>query len=82
MSKDDVIEIYSAPEIYVDGFTQHTSRDGVMTCVGYRKMPEGRVVVVKLVWPAANTNAAIEDALSAMSNPEIEAERATKRSCH
>lgn len=63
---DEPLEAYTVPEIFVDGFTGHTSRDGVMSCVGYRKLREGKIVVVKLVWPAVNTNAAIDDANAAM----------------
>lgn len=69
MSDDDLIEPYAVPEIFVDSFTKHVSRDGVMTCVGYRKMAEGRVVVVRLAWPAVNTSAAIEDANLALTVP-------------
>lgn len=63
---DEPVEAYTVPEIFVDGFTSHALRDGVMTCVGYRKLIEGKIVVVKLVWPAVNTNAAIDDANAAM----------------
>lgn len=66
-AENDLLEPYAAPEIFVDGFTKHTSRDGVMTCVGYRNMPEGRVIVVRLVWPAVNTGAAMDDANEAVA---------------
>jgi hypothetical protein len=67
MTDDDLIEPYAVPEIFVDGFTRHASRSGVMTCVGYRVMPEGKVVVIRLVWPAVNTVEAIDDAVNAMN---------------
>lgn len=67
MQSDDPIELYAAPEIFVDGFTKHESRDGVMSCNGYRRVHGRNVVVVKLVWPVVNTSAAIDEALQAMS---------------
>lgn len=67
----DLIDNYSAPEIFVDGFANHTSHDGVMTCVGYRRMPEGLTVVIRLVWPAVNTVAAVDDAIQAMTTVRI-----------
>ena len=66
MADEELIEAYTVPEIFVDGFTAHSSRDGVMTCVGYRRMAEGKIVVLRLVWPAINTIAAIDDANAAM----------------
>lgn len=71
MQEDEFIEPFAAPEIFVDGFSKHLSRDGVMSCVGYRKMPDGNLVVVRLVWPAVNTMAAIEDAEAAMAAPVV-----------
>jgi hypothetical protein len=67
---EELLEPYAVAEIFVDGFTKHTLRDGVMTCVGFRNMTEGKVIVVRLVWPAVNTVAAINDAVVAMENPE------------
>lgn len=69
MADCKLIEPYAVPEIFVDGFTQHNSRDGVMTCVGYRAMQDGKVVVIRLAWPAVNTEAAILDASVAMAAP-------------
>lgn len=67
MSKDDLIEPYTVHEIFVDGFIEHRSIDGVMSCVGYRKSPEGRVIVVRLAWPETSTQAAIDDANAALA---------------
>jgi hypothetical protein len=69
MSDEPLIEPFSVPEIFVDGFTDHVARDGVMSCAGYRHMKDGKIVVVRLVWPAVNTDAAIEDAKIAMASP-------------
>lgn len=69
MADCKLIEPYAVPEIFVDGFTKHTSRDGVMTCVGYREMQGAKVVVIRLAWPAVNTSAAIEDASLALTVP-------------
>jgi hypothetical protein len=69
MGISDPIELYSVPEIFVDGFTKHVSVDGVMSCIGYRKMQGRSVVVLKLVWPAVNTGAAISDAMEALDTP-------------
>lgn len=66
MTDDTLIEPFAVPEVFVDGFSQHTSRDGVMTCVGYRRMKDGKTIVIRLAWPAVNTTAAIDDALNAM----------------
>lgn len=71
MTEEEFSEPFAAPEIFVDGFSKHTARDGVMTCIGYRNMPEGRMVVVRLVWPAVNTMAAIEEAEAAMAAPVL-----------
>lgn len=67
MGTQDLIELYSVPEIFVDGFARHTSHDGVMTCIGYRLMDGHKIVVLRLVWPAVNTTAAINEAVDAMS---------------
>lgn len=67
---DELIEPVGVLEIFVDGFTDHVARDGVMSCVGYRTMKDGKFVVIKLVWPAVNTEAAIGDARSAMVPPK------------
>lgn len=69
MPDDRLIEPFAVPEIFVDGFTGHTARDGVMSCAGYRHTKEGKVVVVRLVWPVVNTTAAIDDAISALGVP-------------
>ena len=68
MQEDDLIDLHAVPEIFVDNFTRHVSRDGVMSCVGYRQMPQGKVIVIKLVWPAVNTSSAIGDAIDAMNS--------------
>jgi hypothetical protein len=80
---EDMIEVYPTKEIFVDGFAGHKSSDGVMTCVGYRKMSEGNVVVVRLAWPAVNTNEAIISAIDAMSAPPgANAVKSVKRDVH
>ncbi len=85
MSDESVIEPFGVPEIFVDGFTHHTAHDGVMTCIGYRKMPSGKVVVLRLAWPAVNTAAAItdaEEAMKAIDLPPVRRERVPKRDIH
>jgi len=86
MGRNDLIEPFAAQEIFVDGFTDHATRNGVMTCVGYRRLPEGNVIVVRLVWPAVNTTAAIDSAMQAMSAPQetnrIESGGNAKRKVH
>jgi hypothetical protein len=62
MPDEEFAEPFAAPEIYIDGFTHHAVRDGVMTCIGYRNMPDGRHVVLRLAWPMVNTMAAVEEA--------------------
>ena len=76
MRDQKLVEPFAVPEIFVDGFTDHIIRNGVMTCAGYRlQEPAGedgqlqRVAVIRLVMPAANLNDAIEDARSAQSKP-------------
>jgi hypothetical protein len=73
MPDDTVIEPATVQEIFVDGFSEHAIHDGVMTCIGYRKMKDGKYAVVRLVWPAVNTNAAIEDATLALNTPPRQA---------
>ena len=67
----DLMELQSVPEIFVDGFTNHACKNGVMSCVGYRTLPSGNVVVLRLVWPAVNTVEAINDAVSAMAPESV-----------
>ncbi len=66
MPNSDLIEICAVQEIFVDGFTQHIAQDGVMSCVGYRKRLDSKEIVVRLVWPIANTASAIGEAHAAM----------------
>ena len=66
MNDEELIEPFLAPEVFVDGFSEHTVRDGVMTCAGYRTMKHGRIVVIRLAWPVVNTIAAIDAAIQAM----------------
>ena len=66
MPDDDLIEPTLAPEIFVDYFTQHAVSDGIMSCVGYRKRADGKIIVVRLMWPAAHTSAAIQEAATAL----------------
>jgi hypothetical protein len=69
MPDDTVIEPATVQEFFIDGFTDHAVHDGVMTCIGYRNMKDGKYAVVRLVWPAVNTCAAIEDATLALNTP-------------
>ena len=78
MRDPTLIEPFAVQEIFVDGFTEHALHNGVMTCVGYRLQPPShqhgemiKVVVLKLVWPAASTNEAITDARQAMTVPSF-----------
>lgn len=68
MRDDETLDDLSAPEIFVDGFINHAARDGVMSCVGYRRISGRKVTVIRLVWPAVNTSTAIDDALAALGN--------------
>lgn len=77
MRKEETFDDFSAPEIFVDGFVNHASRDGVMSCVGYRSIGGRKIIVLRLVWPAANTTSAVEDAMSALNHDiEIGSKRA------
>jgi hypothetical protein len=73
MRDETLVEPLAAPEIFVDGFTDHQVHNGVMTCAGYRIQPglKGgeplKVVVVRLVWPVGSTDAAINEARDAQS---------------
>ncbi len=83
MNDEGLIEPFSVQEIFVDGFTDHQTHDGVMTCAGYRKTKEGRLVVVRLVWPEVNTAAAIADATAALAGrPPPDDGHIPKRDCH
>lgn len=82
MSDEEFAEPFAAPEIYVDGFTKHAARDGVMTCIGYRNLPSGKTVVLRLAWPAVNTMAAIEDAETALSERKMAACSGSARGVH
>lgn len=73
MRDNTLIEPFAVQEIFVDGFSDHVISNGVMTCAGYRlQMQPGskephRIVVIRLVMPAANINEAIDDARQAQS---------------
>lgn len=82
MSDEDFAEPFAAPEFYVDGFTNHAARDGVMTCIGYRNMSDGKQIVVRLVWPMVNTMAAVEDAEAALAKPRYATGDGSKRGVH
>lgn len=73
MRDKTVIEPAGLPEIFVDGFSSHVTRNGVMTCVGYRLQDhsndERRVAVVRLIWPEHSTDEAIADAREAQYAP-------------
>jgi hypothetical protein len=70
MTDDDLIENLGVLEIYVDGFCDHAARNGVMTCIGYRKMKDGTYVVLRLAWPVVNTTEAIDCASAAMDTAD------------
>ena len=76
MRDETLVEPFAVAEIFVDGFTDHQIHNGVMTCAGYRLQPPShqhgdplKVVVVRLVWPAAATDDAIADAKQAQITP-------------
>lgn len=78
MRDETLVEAYPVPEIFVDGFSDHVVTNGVMTCAGYRVQPASRedaeptrIVVIRLVMPAMNMDAAIEDARQAQSAPTV-----------
>jgi hypothetical protein len=81
-----LVEPFAVQEIFVDGFCDHQVRSGVMTCVGYRVQCPSRqngsplkVVVVRLVMPAANINEAIDDVRSAQTSTTAIAVRSRER---
>lgn len=84
MRDEELLEPFAVQEIFVNGFTNHQRHDGVMSCVGYRATRDGKLVVVRLVWPAANTEAAIEDAKAALAAAEVTLENSgeCKRGVH
>lgn len=76
MRDETLVEPFAVSEIYVDGFTEHAMINGNMSCVGFRIQPPSRtngepqkVIVVRLVWPAASTEEAIMDVRKAQSAP-------------
>ncbi len=73
MRDKTVVEPMGLPEIFVDGFSSHVTRNGIMTCVGYRLQDglgeELRVAVVRLIWPEHSTDEAIADAREAQYAP-------------
>jgi len=82
-----LVEPFAVQEIFVDGFSDHTITNGVMSCAGYRlhaPLHAGgephRVVVIRLVMPAHKINEAIEDARQAQGSPisNIDFERAKR----
>jgi hypothetical protein len=69
MRDETLVEMFAAPEIFVDGFSDHQVHNGVMTCAGYRIQTTPRqngepikVVVVRLVFPLCALEPAIADA--------------------
>lgn len=66
MRDEKLVEPIGVPEYFVDGFTKHIARDGVMTAIGYRAMQGGKIAVIRLVWPEVNTTSAIDEAMLAM----------------
>lgn len=80
MRDANVCEPFAVSEIFVDGFTNHEIHNGVMSCVGYRLQPQPsgeplKVVVIRLVWPAAATDDAIVDAQSAQVGAPLKVAR-------
>lgn len=71
-----------APEIFVDGFAEHISMDGVMRCVGYQTRGGRRVIVVRLAWPEVNTQAAIGEAMDAMGVSVLPTQKPLRRRVH
>lgn len=76
MRDDTLVEPFAVPEIFVDGFTDYSVRNGIMSCVGYRIQPVSRengdpvkVVVVRLIWPSANLDEAVAEAREAQRTP-------------
>ncbi len=74
MRDETLVEPFAVQEIFVDGFCDHQINNGVMTCVGYRTQRPSRengdplkVVVVRLVMPASNVDAAVDDARQAQA---------------
>lgn len=82
MRDETLVETFAAPEIFVDGFSDHQVHNGVMTCAGYRIQPPSRehgeplkMVVIRLVFPLCAVEAAIADAKQAQSTLSIAPER-------
>jgi len=88
MRDETLVEPFPVQEIFVDGFSDHIITNGVLTCAGYRIQPASRlngdpqkIVVIRLVMPAANLDEAIEDARQAQSQP-IFAQRGERTKRH
>jgi hypothetical protein len=67
--QEELVEPIGVQEVFVDYFTGHISINGVMRCVGVRRINNENVVVIRLVWPEANTESAIKEARTALASP-------------
>lgn len=82
MPDEEVFEPVGIPEVFVDYFTKHVAIDGVMRCVGVRRMADGTTAVIRLAWPVVNTDIAIEAARSALATPDPPVKECPKRGIH
>lgn len=71
MSNAEIIEPIGLLEIFCDGFEQHERQGHNMTCVAVRNTRNGKVAVARLTFPASSTEAAIEDARSALADDKL-----------
>lgn len=74
MRDKPIVEPLTVQEIFCDGFTKHTVRNGNMSCVGYRIQEPSRetgepvkIAVVRLIFPRDCVVSAIVEAQKALS---------------
>ncbi len=83
MRDEEILEPIGLEDVFVDGFTKHATRNGYMSCIGYRELESGTIAVIRLVWPVVNTEAAIEDAREALATPSpMQSSSQAKRGVH
>ncbi len=89
--KSALIEPFSVPEIFVDGFDGYVARTQYLSCAGYRfqQCEEGgiiRVINHRIVMPIANLGEVIQNALIAAKDfpvqIDLEAFMRVGNACH
>lgn len=66
-----LVELFAAQEFYVDGFTDHEVRDGILTCTAYRIQHGHPVVVFRVVIRAGSALASIDQAMAALKGEDF-----------